>query len=119
MLLNVNQICRIDVHEKSVNRWYSYIPITKTGILKPIYKWMFCQGLFKCHLSIGAGCLTAEEVNAESDKYYVEGEVVYYYPHIELHMADQSTVEKYFDTVDKLNFFLGDELLSKIPTVKI
>lgn len=118
--INIQQICSITRQDKEENDSYEYKAPPKAV--------MWCDrsnniGGFqnKLHLFRHNIELLSEQelINKLGNSVYVENDKVYYKPRLFFRMSNQSTYSKYFETVQELEDFLNQDILSNIKTITI
>lgn len=99
--INVSQIAYVKIFRKVIDRSWQFIPEKKF--------WFHTRKAgFRLSPNFDSGIWTPEQIENQNNLRFVEGENVYYKPHIELHMSDGSQQNKWFKTVEELEKFLLD-----------
>jgi len=100
--LNVEQICSTKTYLKTKHLRLRYREASTQffGLIKK-------KAGFYSTSSYDDRCYTLEEFEG-STKYYVEDNVIYYKPHLEISMSNGKYFEKYFETQDDLKEFVDE-----------
>jgi len=106
--ININQICKIKIFEKLRCNAYYY---QKKG------KYFFNKkdGFYK-DMCLGNDYRTTKESIEADGTLFVEGEQVFYKPHIEIYLSNQHMVIEWFNTTEELGRFVA-EYLKDIPLI--
>jgi hypothetical protein len=111
MLIFVNQIAYIRKCEKKAKRWLYYgtnkVQVgTKFFKLIPVYETK--TGVFELGFMQGDKYIsTAEEYNRTYKNSYCDVWGVYKKPHVEIVMSNNTTISKYFETIDDMDAFVA------------
>ena len=95
--LNIQQICSVRSYLKAENDNYEYRKA------KRFLFWKSEEGFYQYFF--GDKVITKSEIESKGHL-YVEGEKVFYKPHIEIRMSNQTFHCKYFDTKEQLFDFM-------------
>ena len=116
--LNVEQICSITRHDKLENTDYAY--------QKPSIKMWYDRSPNKSGFIILPKFYSSNEILSEEDviklcdnNVYIENNRVFYKPRLSFRMSSQQYLVKYFETVEDLEVFLKQEILSRIQVINI
>lgn len=107
--INPAQICKMVVIGATQDRDFEYVP--------PKKGWLYdCPGGFTTRYSLTGEIMTAEEVVEMGEgSLVVEGEMVLIRPRVILHLSNQGTIIKYFDSyTEALEYSENNAQLSKI-----
>jgi hypothetical protein len=96
--INPAQVAWIRIYKKAEDFSWKYFPEKKY--------WFYTRKAgFRLRPDFN-GIWSAEQIEASGEGVFVEGEKVYFYPHVELHMVDSCKHTKWFKTEEQLNDFL-------------
>jgi hypothetical protein len=101
--INPKQICYIKTFVKTEEHQYKLIPERKNWWGKVITERVRWMGAFKYYNSV-------EEFLKAKSNFRVEEGKIYYKPHIEMYFSNGNRIIKYFESIDDMNDFMGDEL---------
>lgn len=97
--VNTNQVTSIETIRKAKVDTIEYF--------KERRRWGFVRRREGFYQNKGMGWVfvSDEDINA-SKRMFREGEVVYFYPHVEMYTADKRLHIRFFETMDELDMFL-------------
>lgn len=103
--LNVSQICSINAIIKQEHDWYEYrkecrffgIRISKEG--------------FYHNFSLSGGDYTERQLIENDTRMFIEGEKVFWYPHLEITMSNEHKFTKFFKSKQELENYVESEEL--------
>ena len=107
--INVAQICEISSFAKEENLWYDFV---KKNFWRGITKAGFTQ-------QFSHSVYTKEELEEMDNTLYVEDYKVYQKPHVVIYMSNESELVKFFETVEELEAFMGQEELKTVKWIKV
>ena len=106
--LNQDQICSVKSCLKYYHKWLQYRS-AKTFL----FFWKQKEGFYYTYTISSPVCYTTEEIESGNffgnRNLYVEGDTVYYYPHIEITMSNGKVYEKYFKTETELTEYMRSD----------
>jgi hypothetical protein len=110
--LNVSQICSVRSYIKLECNNYEYLKERK------LFCWVTRKEGFYYRWSFRGdkSYVTVDEINANG-KLLCDGETVYYKPHIEIRMSNQTVHDKYFETEKELNDFMESEQMKSVTWI--
>lgn len=103
--INTAQICSIRSYIKLSCDHYTY---TKARTF--LFFWKRSEGFYFYTFSKGPVFITKEQIEKENNNLYCEGNTVYYKPHIEFRMSNQSLHTKFFESEEELIKFVDYQL---------
>lgn len=107
--LNIDQICSITVYEKTVERGYEYRKA------KTLFGFQTSPSGIYYVRTFGSPYRVPEEIiPILYPTLYVEDNVVYFKPHVEIRMSDKTKYEKYFKNKQELEAFMQSSEIQKI-----
>jgi hypothetical protein len=111
MKINVDKICVMRIYRKAQH---------------PYIEWHSAFKIFGITLSQEGfyyRLVTSERMGVEdiesNDELYVEDKTVYYKPHVEIEMANNRTITKWFDSEPELDVFLNSDELKQVKFKEI
>jgi len=107
--INVDQICIMRIYRKTPHRYI---------------KWRSAFKIFGITLSpggfyysyIGSEYKPIEEINSDS-KLYIEDNIIYYKPHVDIEMTNDRTTSIWFDDEAELDAFINSEVMKKVKFI--
>lgn len=112
--LNVGQICSVKSYiEHYYNTWYQYKKAKKL--------FFFClrkEGYYFTMTLDGHKYMTVEEIEKQG-KYVCRNERVYFKPHLEIKMSDQSVHEIFFETEQELLDFMQTDVMRGVNWINL
>ena len=113
--INVQQICSITRRDKAINDSFRYIEAytTKSWFRTKMYEGRFIRNGVFDHSDI-----TVEEILRNNSDCYMEDNKIYYYPYLFFRMSNGGSFTKNFKTVEALEEFLNQEVLTQIKVIE-
>lgn len=107
--LNTNQICSVESFFNSTSRMFTYKKA------KNYFFWKQQEGYYFTHSIWGDTSKPIETKEIEKDGQYVcRDGLVYYKPHLEIKMTNQTVHEKYFNSEKELLDFMESEPMKAV-----
>ncbi len=111
--INADQIVSIKGHLKLVNKTYKYRQPEKRGYLW--WKYLAEEGFYVKMLGY-----FSNELILKTEKFcYIEGEFVYYRPHVEVVFSNGKRIEYFFSDEKHMDEFMENEKLKNVNWISV